>query len=124
LGKVDDATLGQAYRSSRVHVFPVLDLPGDMEGFGMVALEAAAHGLPTVAFAVGGIPDAVSPEVSGLLITPGDYAALATGIIALLAGERPDITAQSCRDFAAGFAWSRFGERARSLCMSLIESRG
>ena len=54
LARVDDQRLSDAYFAADVMVFPVLDLPGDVEGFGMVAVEAAAHGLPTVAFAVGG----------------------------------------------------------------------
>src|SRR5699024_9997553 len=47
LGRVDDATLASAYRAADVHVFPVRDDPFDPEGFGMVAVEAASHGLPT-----------------------------------------------------------------------------
>src|SRR4249919_475279 len=45
-GVVDDITLDALYRSADLHVFPVRDLPGDVEGFGMVALEAAARGVP------------------------------------------------------------------------------
>ena len=35
----DDSTLSSAYRAADAHVFPVLDIPGDVEGFGMVAIE-------------------------------------------------------------------------------------
>jgi phosphatidyl-myo-inositol dimannoside synthase len=124
LGKVDEATLSQAYRSSQLHLFPVLDLPGDVEGFGMVAVEAAAHGLPTIAFAVGGIPDAVSHDASGLLIASGDYPALVTAVIDLLEGRHTNITPEHCRGFATRFAWDKFGECARQLCTHIIESRG
>lgn len=44
------------------------------ENFGMVAIEAAAHGLPTVAFATGGIVDAVKDGVSGYLVESNNYA--------------------------------------------------
>src|SRR5690554_316714 len=50
LGKRFGQELNDAYAGSDVHVFPVRELPGDPEGFGMVAVEAAAHGLPTVAY--------------------------------------------------------------------------
>jgi phosphatidyl-myo-inositol dimannoside synthase len=73
LGSVTDAELSQAYFAADLLVFPVLELPGDVEGFGMVAIEAAAHGLRSVAFRVGGVPDAIADDVSGWLLEPGDY---------------------------------------------------
>lgn len=47
LGRVDDQTLSAAYQSADIHLFPVREVAGDVEGFGMVAVEAAAHGLLT-----------------------------------------------------------------------------
>lgn len=120
LGRVDDEVLEQAYRASRIHIFPVMDLPGDVEGFGMVAIEAASQGLPTVAFAAGGVPDAVAPGVSGLLVPPGDYPALALAIVDVLEGRHAEIDANRCRDFASGFAWASFGECARRICGIVI----
>jgi phosphatidyl-myo-inositol dimannoside synthase len=46
------------------------DLSGKVEGFGLVYLEAAACGLPSIATAVGGVADAVLPNETGLLIEP------------------------------------------------------
>lgn len=115
LGRCDDETLGAAYQAANLHVFPVLELPGDVEGFGMVALESAAHGLPTVAFAVGGIPDAVMDGHTGTLIEPGNYVALAEAVIRQLALAREIDNVAACREFATGKAWPVFGERLRSL---------
>ena len=114
-GRCNDATLSAAYQAADVHVFPVLALPGDVEGFGMVALESAAHGLPTVAFAVGGVPDAVLNGQTGTLIEPGNYVALSEAAIRQLASARESATITACREFAAGKAWPVFGERLRSL---------
>lgn len=112
LGVITDyAELGAVYRASDVHVFPVRDIPGDPEGFGMVAVEAAAHGLPSVAFATGGIVDAVAEGCSGHLVSPGDYAALSDAIISALA-ERESMRS-SCIEFARRFAWPEFGIRLR-----------
>lgn len=121
LGRCDEATLAAAYQAADVHVFPVLDLPGDVEGFGMVALEAAAHGLPTVAFAVGGVPDAVQAGRTGTLVEPGNYAAFGDAVADQLTRNRNEATVSACREFAATKAWPLFGARLRKL---LEEARG
>lgn len=114
LGVITDyAELGVVYRACDVHVFPVREIPGDPEGFGMVAVEAAAHGLPTVAFSTGGVVDAVGNGISGRLVAEGDYHVFADAIISLLGKQRCGRSA--CIDFARGFEWSRFGERLRAL---------
>jgi len=112
LGTITDYhRLGEVYHAADVHVFPVRDIPGDPEGFGMVAVEAAAHGLPTVAFATGGIVDAVADGKSGYLVTSGDYEAFVKAVRLVLA-ERGTLRG-SCRTYAAQFAWPRFGESMR-----------
>ena len=50
----------------------------------MVLLQAAASGVPVVASAVGGIPEAVIHDRTGLLVPPGNAAALAAAVSALL----------------------------------------
>lgn len=111
-------TLACAYESAAAHVFPVRHIPGDPEGFGMVAIEAAAHGLPTVAFATGGIVDAVEEGQSGRLAPLGDYAALSQAITQLLAeGEHAwQIPAQQ---FAKQFNWPEFGVKMREVLVNL-----
>lgn len=110
LGTVDDACLSDAYFSADVMIFPVLELPGDVEGFGMVAVEAAAHGLPTVAFAVGGVPDAVAEGESGFLISSGDMTGLVDKTVSLLAGSSEDWRG-CCRRHAERFTWDIFDQR-------------
>lgn len=121
LGKVDDETLALAYGAADLFIFPVLDLPGDVEGFGMVAVEAAAHGLPTLAFAAGGVPDAVADNYSGFLVQAGDYRGFAERAVRYLTGSAPQVTGDTCRDFAARFAWSRFGAGLREICSPLAK---
>lgn len=110
LGLVDDSTLACAYESASAHVFPVRSLPGDPEGFGMVAIEAAAHGLPTVAFASGGVIDAVAEGQSGCLISQEDYAAFAESVLQVLADGK-DTWKPRAAAFAGNFAWPAFGQR-------------
>lgn len=104
----DQIKLATAYEASNVHVFPVRHIPDDPEGFGMVAIEAAAHGLPTVAFATGGIVDAVSNNESGNLVEKNNYAELSQHVLRLLQQPMP---AEPIRGFAQRFAWEHFGRR-------------
>ncbi len=108
LGVITDYTeLGNVYRACDAHVFPVRQIPGDPEGFGMVAVEAAAHGLPTVAFGTGGVVDAVAEGRSGRLVPTDDYEALAGAATTLIA--QRECPRDSCIAFARQFAWPQFG---------------
>ena len=106
LGKVDERELHDADFAADLHVFPIRELPDDIEGFGMVAVEAAAHGLPTVAYACGGVVDAVAHGISGVLIQAGDGGGFAGAVLAGL--ERP-LCQAATRGFAEGFSWEHFG---------------
>jgi phosphatidylinositol alpha-1,6-mannosyltransferase len=121
IGPQDDATLASAYRAAAVHVFPVRDVSGDVEGFGMVAIEAAAHGLPTVAFAVGGVPDAVADGDSGYLLAPGDYPGFAERVREVIASGDGSPMRGKAHAFAGDFAWERFGERLRRILQACVE---
>lgn len=108
LGAISQAELACAYECASLHVFPVRNVPGDPEGFGMVAIEAAAHGTPTAGFATAGVVDAVANGQSGYLVPTDDYPALTQTISRLLSDESIDwkYTAFS---FARKFAWPEFG---------------
>ena len=108
LGKVNDEELLCAYAAADVQVLPLIDVPGDVEGFGMVAIEAAALGTPTVAFDLGGVPDAVSTD-NGALVPAGEYSVFAEAVVRILATAKPG--SASCINHAQGFSWEIFDEK-------------
>ncbi len=92
-----------ALRAADVFVFPSV-----FEALGISLVEAAACGLPAVASRTGGIVDVVEDGRSGILVPPGDPAALAGGMRAL--GTDADRCAAMGRE-ARRVALARFDER-------------
>ncbi|OHE84442.1 MAG: hypothetical protein A3G75_02050, partial [Verrucomicrobia bacterium RIFCSPLOWO2_12_FULL_64_8] len=76
LGDVPDEDLHRCYAEADIFALTSMDHGDSVEGFGLVYLEAGAHGLPVVAHAVGGVPEAVTHDVTGLLVPPDDRPAL------------------------------------------------
>ena len=71
LGAMSDEDIRDIYGAADFFCLTgVPDSSGRVEGFGLVYLEAAACGLPSVATAVGGVPDAVLEDETGLLVPP------------------------------------------------------
>lgn len=108
LGYVSDDRLAELYAAADLFVLPSRSIPerGDVEGFGLVLLEAQACGTPVIAARSGGMPDAVLEGVTGLLVPPSDPSALAVAASTLLTD--PDMhgeMAAAARSFAATKTW-------------------
>jgi phosphatidyl-myo-inositol dimannoside synthase len=121
LGAASDATRDEWM--ARSHVFAMTSrVPPDRyggEGFGIVYLEAAAHGLPVVAGRSGGTPDALIDGETGLLVDPEDPAEIAQAVSALLLDpERAARMGEAGRRFAAGFAWPGIVERVEQVLLA------
>jgi phosphatidyl-myo-inositol dimannoside synthase len=69
-GNLPDEELTGIYDSADIFAMTSVNLDRSVEGFGLVYLEAAAHGLPVVAHDVGGVSEAVADGVTGLLVPP------------------------------------------------------
>jgi glycosyltransferase involved in cell wall biosynthesis len=85
---LQDAVRLPGFRDDLSTLLPCLDLlvhPATMEGLGVILLQAGASGIPVVASEVGGIPEAVIHEKTGLLVPPGNPAVLAEAVCELLA---------------------------------------
>jgi phosphatidyl-myo-inositol dimannoside synthase len=71
LGAIPDETIRDIYGAADFFCLTgVPDASGRVEGFGLVYLEAGACGLPSVATATGGVPEAVIGDETGLLVPP------------------------------------------------------
>ncbi len=109
LGRVDDATRERLLRGADLFVQPNVRVPGDMEGFGLVTVEAAVRGTPVVASALEGILDAVVDGSTGTLLPPEDAPAWREALRALVA-DRAALAARAGREGAA--TRERYGEEA------------
>lgn len=74
-GRASDEVLQAAYNGADVFVMPNINVPGDMEGFGLVLLEASLCALPIVAASTEGIKDAVVEGKNAILVPVEDIAA-------------------------------------------------
>jgi glycosyltransferase involved in cell wall biosynthesis len=103
----------------------VLALPSFHEGFPNAVLEAMAAGLPVVASAVGGVPEQVLDGQTGLLVPPGDDAALARAL-ARLFSDPPWAARLGCagRDrVARQFTLQAMASRTEALYASLLAEK-
>jgi phosphatidylinositol alpha-1,6-mannosyltransferase len=112
-GPVPDAELPLWFSLGDMFVMPSRSDGPDVEGFGIVFLEASASGRPVVASRAGGIPDAVADGVSGLLVPPDDPARLAERILELLSdpARAADLGRRGRERVLAEFTWQAIGER-------------
>jgi phosphatidyl-myo-inositol dimannoside synthase len=113
LGAVSDEQLIALYQACDVVVLPVLAAKDDVEGFGVVLLEAAAAGKPAVATRVGGIPDAIEDGKSGILVEPGDYDGMSESIIKVFRNDslRAALGDYGSRRVREKFGWEKITER-------------
>ena len=114
LGRLEDSALIEAYQASDVAVVPTLAV----EGFGLVVLEAAACGTPSIVTDVGGLPEVVAPLDASLVLATGDTDALADRLEAAAKGSLPGRA--RVRAYTESFDWPKVAERHRELHRRLI----
>jgi len=88
VGRIPYADLPAYYSAASMFVLPARQAEPDVEGFGIVFLEANACGTPVIGARAGGVPDAIVDGETGLLVPPDDPEALARAVMELL--DNPD----------------------------------
>lgn len=101
-GDLPDSELDKIYDRADIFAMTSVDHGSSVEGFGLVYLEASAHGLPVVAHNIGGVSEAVLDNETGLLVPPRRPAQLTAAFERLISDP-----ALRQRLGKTGLAWSR-----------------
>ncbi len=125
LGRVDSELLRLLYRGSDAFIMPNIRVEGDVEGFGIVLLEAGCHGLYSFASNIDGIPEAVKDGVNGRLLESGN-AEVWIRELSRFEGNRDDLTKMGEKARAHvtdNNSWERIAERYKSTWKEISRTR-
>lgn len=111
VGRVDDTELRRLYAAADLFVLTASVIPASHEGFGIVYLEAAASGVPSLAARLAGAVEAVEEGVSGYFVETTETDAIETALASFLSGT-VRFDAERCRLFARRFTWARVADAA------------
>lgn len=117
-GRVSEEYLRDLYSEADVFVLPaIVDKKGDTEGLGVVNLEAMSSGIPVIASDVGGIPEVIKHEETGLLVKQKNAQELVDAILRLK--ESPDFAeklAKQGQEYVENnFNWDKIIEKYREI---------
>jgi glycosyltransferase involved in cell wall biosynthesis len=117
LGKLSDEALYSLYQAqeTKALIMPNIAKPGDVEGFGIVALEAALAGLPVVASDMEGMRDSVIQDKTGLRVPSQDAQAFAQAIKQVEEKEWKGMGSV----VEERFGWERIGKEWETLLKSI-----
>jgi len=120
VGFVDDATKHRIIAESQVHLMPSLK-----EGWGIAVMEAASHGVPTVAYrSAGGVAESVLDEMTGLLVAD-DQTALTAAVRRLLADDQLRAQLGEAARLRAGtFTWEQTAKSFAVVLNDAVAHRG
>jgi len=107
-GRISDEDLAALYKSAELFILLPQDFNKDIEGFGLVFLEAAAAGLPVIATKGTSAEDAVRDGKNGLLVSVGDYKKAAEVITKILSDQslKKSFSEESIK-FAREMSWEK-----------------
>jgi len=109
-GRIDQDDLLTCYSEADLFVLASKGSKRDVEGFGIVYVEASAAGVPVIASLEGGATDAVQDGVNGLIIPDSSPGSIARGI-RFFAKEEGRFDPETIRGFAEQFRWRYIAPR-------------
>jgi phosphatidyl-myo-inositol dimannoside synthase len=124
LGSISDEELENLYYGSDLFIMPNVPVPNDMEGFGLVMLEAGLCGLPAIASRLEGITDVISEGDNGNLVAPLDDAGFRLAILGYYSDPARLRNASGiARAYTTGrFGWDRVVDQYIALLRALRSS--
>jgi len=120
LGFVSEDQKSKLYNLADVFIMPSREeKDGDVEGFGIVFLEANACGKPVIAGNSGGVSDAVQDGITGLLVNPFDIQDIMSKIERLIFDESyaAQLGIQGRKRIENGFTWDMIAKRFEIVCL-------
>lgn len=122
LGVADDTVKEQWLSAADIFVMPNITVPGDMEGFGIVAHEAALAELPVVASNIEGIAQALQNNKNGILVAEQDVAAYTQALRKLLKSpeQRHTFGKQARRYTLQTFGWPTIAAEYKAVYKKII----
>lgn len=125
-GAVPESRLPEYFAASDVFLMPNRRDGADIEGFGIVYLEAAASGKPSIGGRNGGVPEAVDDGKTGLLVSGIDAAELARAIrrLATDADERRWLGRAGRARVLQHFTWDQAAARVRAVHDAIVGGGG
>ena len=110
-GSLTRQDLRKKLTESDLFILTASVLPTSHEGFGLVYLEAAACGVPSLAVEQAGAAEAVLPGVSGFFIPNAETGSITEALRDFISGKQT-FNSQQCRQFAKQFSWASVVEKA------------
>jgi phosphatidylinositol alpha-1,6-mannosyltransferase len=125
LGFVSRPQLLQLFSVCDIFVLPAIYTPGDIEGFGIVLIEAGAAGRPVFSTRLGGISDAVVDNHTGLLVESGNWAQMTAALKRLIDDEKLRLAmGENGRQRAKEkFDWPAVGKRTAGYLEYLLTNK-
>jgi phosphatidylinositol alpha-1,6-mannosyltransferase len=125
LNEIDDSDLIGCYQQCDLFILPNRSDGNDIEGFGMVLVEAQSAGKPVIAGNSGGTAETMDIGITGLIADCTEPACISEAVVALKkATEKGEFQPDTCRQHVLGkLTWAKHTEQARAVFDQTVELR-
>jgi phosphatidyl-myo-inositol dimannoside synthase len=124
VGSVSDEERAAYYAACDLFLMPNRQIDADIEGFGIVFLEAGAAGKPVIGGRSGGTAEAIQDGVTGIRVDGENVDAIAAAVIELLADpDEARAMGERARQWVeAAFGWESIVDRTRKVASTVAEA--
>ncbi len=125
LGAVPDEIKMMLHRTADLFIQPNINVPGDMEGFGISVIEATLAGLPVIASNIEGLRDAVIEGETGIFVESKDTEGFKRAIIDLLGNDETyrAFKLSATKSTEEHFHWNAISKRYGELLEQIVPTK-